>query len=809
MSSPQEDTLVDTDAHTTASSAQESNRSEPPAPSPTDFGALDTVSDQESERLEPPDSSSDDAAPNSMASDPMDTLTDPGAQDMASDEVNTLADPSVQDMASDPVNELADPSVQDRASDPVNALGDPGIQNMTSDEESTDTDTNSMASGHQADHLGLPYLYDPQPGAPRVPGLHAQSVVLSRVNLLSREVAQGLIDFAAGVTSRVLIPNVRLTYRYSGGPRDAIGAGPAPHRAEHNAAQDTTTPNPTIIRESPGYAAYIRRYLRDGNGVQNVDFHDCVSCFEISTEDHSLLPCGHSICRVCLNNQMFCATRSMGQFPPQCCFRALDVEALQDHLHADVIRRFNDVVEEYSDRSRFFCANKYCSAYINTRSLQQAQGKFVMCHKCGQETCKECKQGADVHHCKTLDEQMAPADRQLIEELGYKRCPTCGTLCERERGCPQMPCPCGQAFCIICGDKWPDHGMCNCLPLEIPRGRTIGVNATLGPREGPFDRSIGARPNFRQTYGGGPVPPLQPGTTFAEQRIRLTPDRQHQFRERAQAAREEASRGELARNQARFYAANSGVNVRSSRPARLPYPTVAETPAAGPAREIARQWQDLQNRIQRLWQNANSREERNRPRSVPDELREAERNVQFWEEFFGNGRRLGAHAATRQRASNQPVPSTPNVSPVVSPPRPVPGSSANESGSAFLNPRQAPTPPRGGSRVTRRASTEQTMRSADGSPGSATHAESDAHNNRTRFGWLRSFRSMARLREGDNATLGSAHGTREDPTRRSHEEPLPTRPGDLEADQPENPDTNVSSRTFGWWPQRRIQRKTE
>ncbi|VDK29685.1 unnamed protein product, partial [Anisakis simplex] len=44
-----------------------------------------------------------------------------------------------------------------------------------------------------------------------------------------------------------------------------------------------------------------------------------------------------------------------------------------------------------------------------------------------------------------------------------KRCPFCGTFCERSDGCNHMTCVCGESFCYVCGEKWDgvvDHYEC-------------------------------------------------------------------------------------------------------------------------------------------------------------------------------------------------------------------------------------------------------------------------------------------------------------------------------------------------------------
>ncbi|KIW47766.1 uncharacterized protein PV06_00429 [Exophiala oligosperma] len=759
MSSAQENELASTAAHTTGPSDLEKKRSEAPGPSSIGIGALDmapdheetsrdgdaknVVSDQENAPLETSDPSSVHTA-NSMVSERMETLTEPIGDGMASDSVNSLAGSTVH--------------------------------NMTSDQENTSIalDIGSMVSPHRTNHQDTQYAHDFS-HAPRDPGLHPQTVVLTRLDTMSREVAQDLIDFATGETTQVRIPNLQVTYQdRQRDLRDDIGAVTALIQIERNDTHEMAAPAHRIIRTSPGYTAYIRRYLQapiNYNMAQNVDFHGCVFCFDESTEGLILLPCEHSICRICLNHHITSSTRIISQFPPRCCFHALDVEAVQEHLDPDVIEGFNAVVEQYSDRSQFFCANKYCSAYINTQRLQQAQGQFVKCHDCGQDTCKGCKQGADQHHCPAPNEQMSAADRELIEQRGYKRCPACGTLCEREDGCPKMPCVCGQSFCILCGRKWPVIGMCKCSPTQTMGGHRVRV-----------------RRNFRQPYIGNAARVA----TFADQHLRLTPEEQNRHRVMAQATREDASGGDLARSEARFYAT---INVPSPQRDRPPQATVPEQPAAEAGRDLRRQLQELPHRLQRLWQGDNSRGQRNSARSVPDELREAERNVQFWEDFFGNGARIAGNTPPRRPASNQPMARAPSARPVVSPPRPAPGLSANTFLNAYLNPRQAPMPPGDDNiTITRPGTRERAIRSEGSPPDSAALAASDTRDHVHRFGWLRSFRSIYRLRDG---TPGYFYANGLIATRRSHEEPPAARPQDLEADQQSrDPRASIFSRAF-------------
>lgn len=47
---------------------------------------------------------------------------------------------------------------------------------------------------------------------------------------------------------------------------------------------------------------------------------------------------------------------------------------------------------------------------------------------------------------------------QLMETMGWRRCPDCGTLVERTTGCPHIVCVCGGEFCYLCGERWVGRG---------------------------------------------------------------------------------------------------------------------------------------------------------------------------------------------------------------------------------------------------------------------------------------------------------------------------------------------------------------
>ncbi|KIW17111.1 hypothetical protein PV08_04302 [Exophiala spinifera] len=616
--------------------------------------------------------------PNRMASDqeqePLNTSsTGTSSDSMVSGETDRLTEPIDQELPWDQVLQSTEPGIRETASESMNTLQESGYQTTTTDQESNPTDqgTNSVASdqtSHDHDH-------------PRDPSLSPLPVVLFHLEseTLSHEDAQNLIDFANGLVSDVTISGVGVSIRHTQSPMARASSGPR------------------FDRTSFGYEAYSQRYLQDVTRVDPIkteDDDECIICHrDVSEVRLHLLSCGHRSCRTCLNQLVSISTQDMGSFPPRCCFSAIDVEEYEYLLDDNVIEHFNRVVEEFSDQSRFFCSNMRCSAYINTGRLQLAQGKFVTCHKCGLETCKECRRGADAHQCPPPEEPMDPASRELFRQRGYKRCPACGIYCERAGGCPMLRCRCGQSFCFSCGRPSRTGDSCNCFPLETwdAPHMTLTSRDPFGPRRVEGRANLGAMPHWYPAL-------YQPSmTTVAEERTSVPQHEQRQFQAQPPPTQPTLSvdiMNQPVSNAVRYYPGHTGVSLPPSRPVHPSGPPMAERQPPVPNREFGSVGVRHQNSA----------------RSIPEDVREAERHVQRWEEsFFEPEARQGAPTTTRQQARNQHLPGTTYAAPMLPHPHvlplpirlPQPGFPTFQPDNAFLNPRRAPQPPRGNSRADR------------------------------------------------------------------------------------------------------------
>ncbi|KAI1617538.1 hypothetical protein EDD36DRAFT_4065 [Exophiala viscosa] len=158
------------------------------------------------------------------------------------------------------------------------------------------------------------------------------------------------------------------------------------------------------------------------------------------------LLCGHAFCRKCLNRLFKEGTANRRSFPPKCCpWSSIRLTAVQMYLDDDVLHRYNDVHDEFSDLDPVYCANKHCSSYIRQSRTNHQHGRSMMCGSCGTYTCVDCKQPRDEHvnhngllKCKRPEQLMSTADSELAYLQGWKQCPRCKNLIERIEGCNRV-----------------------------------------------------------------------------------------------------------------------------------------------------------------------------------------------------------------------------------------------------------------------------------------------------------------------------------------------------------------------------------
>ncbi|KAG6368879.1 hypothetical protein INS49_003097 [Diaporthe citri] len=190
----------------------------------------------------------------------------------------------------------------------------------------------------------------------------------------------------------------------------------------------------------------------------------CVIC-----EDEFLLPevepirCGHFVCYECLIPMFEYSLRANGIFPTRCCGPPLrlTLRVLQT-LPGDMIRRYNDKKEEMDadefEEKRTYCHVPRCSTFLKRRYYI---GNGAACPQCAALTCIICKEKYHDHGvCKQKGGLRVSEVEDLAEAEGWKRCRSCRQMIERLEGCAVIRCFCGAMLCYICGDR-PDECKCS------------------------------------------------------------------------------------------------------------------------------------------------------------------------------------------------------------------------------------------------------------------------------------------------------------------------------------------------------------
>ncbi|GAW20178.1 hypothetical protein ANO14919_096750 [Xylariales sp. No.14919] len=97
-------------------------------------------------------------------------------------------------------------------------------------------------------------------------------------------------------------------------------------------------------------------------------------------------------------------------------------------------------IQELTNPSgNLYCHSADCGAFIPTTNRKRRVGECVMCSK---KTCKACKAKSHFGPCdKAKLEASKRAEDQvylLAEQKGWKRCPNCLALVQKEGGCNHM-----------------------------------------------------------------------------------------------------------------------------------------------------------------------------------------------------------------------------------------------------------------------------------------------------------------------------------------------------------------------------------
>ncbi|XXG98297.1 hypothetical protein Hte_004620 [Hypoxylon texense] len=181
----------------------------------------------------------------------------------------------------------------------------------------------------------------------------------------------------------------------------------------------------------------------------------CDICFNMIGDRYLKLDCRHNHCWECLRRNARVAMASVPFQPARCCAQLipLDVLAMPGVLSNEETTQYYMRLEEHtSPLDRLYCYRPGCGAYVPRGMRGPRAG---LCVRCMEKTCRACKAKTHFGACDPAVLQAARQEAQGLHHLacrkGWKSCPGCNNIIQKDGGCDHMHCTCGQSFCYNCG----------------------------------------------------------------------------------------------------------------------------------------------------------------------------------------------------------------------------------------------------------------------------------------------------------------------------------------------------------------------
>ncbi|MCJ1444158.1 MAG: hypothetical protein MMC23_004659 [Stictis urceolatum] len=149
--------------------------------------------------------------------------------------------------------------------------------------------------------------------------------------------------------------------------------------------------------------------------------------------------------------------------PPRCCQGSpIPLQQIQQVLDPELFKAYQDRTQEINTphKDRMYCSRE---TRVSFTTLSNIDGRWAACQKCGRATCVSCgekEHGKTQCGVDTSEEQV----KELARESGWKSCPKCGHLIERESGCNEIICRYGAKVCYRCGGIF---DICSCPVIEF------------------------------------------------------------------------------------------------------------------------------------------------------------------------------------------------------------------------------------------------------------------------------------------------------------------------------------------------------
>ena len=136
----------------------------------------------------------------------------------------------------------------------------------------------------------------------------------------------------------------------------------------------------------------------------------------------------------------------------RCCGQYINMSIARAVLPSDKFSVLESRMEERLAEDKMYCPEPTCSVFMNLDNLsgemKRAQPSSL-CYACGTPICLVCKK--TWHEGITCAQNKAEAESASIREMaqaeGWKLCPGCKNMVEKNEGCNHITCRCGKEFC--------------------------------------------------------------------------------------------------------------------------------------------------------------------------------------------------------------------------------------------------------------------------------------------------------------------------------------------------------------------------
>jgi hypothetical protein len=133
--------------------------------------------------------------------------------------------------------------------------------------------------------------------------------------------------------------------------------------------------------------------------------------------------------------------------PFQCCNTPVPISLAEGLLPPSFISQYQLLVLEKSTKKPRYCYS--CSTFLAPEDIS---GTVGFCPDCWQRTCTLC--GKMEHAGVCQEDTEGQALLALAGIKGWKSCPGCQRLVEKDIGCLHMICRCDAQWCWNCGRDW-------------------------------------------------------------------------------------------------------------------------------------------------------------------------------------------------------------------------------------------------------------------------------------------------------------------------------------------------------------------